>query len=313
MIAGTLVCLNLCQLVGAHYLRQDLKERISFMAKAEPKVVSSSESNSLSYLEADSSEKLEESASFRERGWKTIVRICLPIGVMCLLIWLDEGILATAIPDISDEFHTFEQIGWYGPAYLFGLCVFQLPFGTAFKIFPSRIIYLISLVVFELRSILQAAAPSSQVFIFGRVLAGIGGSEVLGGSLTLFSEEVPKSKLLNVTGAFSWVHTIASIGAPIIGGAITSSSLGWRWYVEIEVLSRGKSLTQQVLLHQSHHFRLCHWANTVCLEGQAYVWWQSQRTQHKAMPRQIRYSGDFHFYCSDRLPPPRTPIRWPQQ
>lgn len=188
------------------------------MAHVDSNKTTEVESVSTKELEANLSEKPSESTTFSNRGWKTVLPICLPIGTVCLLVWLDEGILATAIPAISDEFRAFDQIGWYGPAYLFGLCVFQLPFGTAYKLFPSRIIYLVSLLIFELGSIIQAAAQSSESFISGRVLAGVGAAGVLGGSLTLFSEEVPKARLPYVTGAFSWVHTIASIGAPIVGG-----------------------------------------------------------------------------------------------
>lgn len=158
-----------------------------------------------------------------------LLAICIPIALISFLVWLDETILATAIPSVSDEFDSFSQIGWYGPAYLFGLCTCQLPFGQVYQDFPPHITYLISLLIFEAASILQAAAPSSVAFIAGRVFAGIGGSGVLAGSLTLFSEEIPKSKLPYIMGSFSWVHILGSITGPIIGGAITSSSLTWRW------------------------------------------------------------------------------------
>ena len=147
-----------------------------------------------------------------------------------MLVWLDEGILATAIPRISDEFNSFDQIGWYGPSYLFGLCACQLPFGRAYKDFPSKSTYLVSLLIFEVASIVQAAALFSVAFIVERVLAGISGSGVLAGSLTIFSEEIPKAKFPYVMGAFGWVHSIGGIAGPVIGGAIISSSLTWRWY-----------------------------------------------------------------------------------
>ncbi|KAK3174858.1 hypothetical protein OEA41_002104 [Lepraria neglecta] len=75
------------------------------------------------------------------------------------------------------------------------------------------------LLIFEVASVVQAAAPSSVAFIVGRVLSGIGGSGVLAGSLTIFSEEIPKAKLPYVMGAFGWVHSIGGIAGPVIGGA----------------------------------------------------------------------------------------------
>lgn len=182
--------------------------------------------------EQDSS-KTADSSAFSNKSWKTILATCVPIALICLLVWLDEGILATAIPRISDEFNSFDQIGWYGPSYLFGLCACQLPFGRAYKDFSSKVTYLISLLIFEVASVIQAAAPSSEAFIVGRVLAGVGGSGVLAGSLTIFSEEIPKAKLPYVMATFSWVQIIGGIAGPVIGGAISSSSLTWRWYLNI--------------------------------------------------------------------------------
>jgi len=49
----------------------------------------------------------------------------------------------------------------------------QLPFGRAYKEFPSKITYLISLLIFEVASVVQAAAPSSEAFVVGRVVEAI--------------------------------------------------------------------------------------------------------------------------------------------
>ena len=154
---------------------------------------------------------------------------CLALGLVCFLVWLDEGILATVIPSISNHFQSFSALAWYAPSYLFGLCAFQLPFGRVYKDFPTRPTFLVSLFIFEVASIIQAAAPNSAAFIVGRVIAGIGGSGVLTGALTILSQEIPKSKLPFVMGSFSWVHGVCGITGPIIGGAIASSRLSWRW------------------------------------------------------------------------------------
>ncbi|TGO24600.1 hypothetical protein BPAE_0099g00360 [Botrytis paeoniae] len=170
-----------------------------------------------------------DSFPISDKSWKSILSHVAPIVLVCLLVWLDEGILATAIPSISDEFKSFDQIGWYGPSYLFGLCASQLPFGRAYKDFPTKVTYMFSLLIFEVASIIQAAAPSSAAFIVGRIFAGMGGAGVLAGSLTIFSEEIPKAKLPYIMGAFGLVQSVGGIAGPTIGGAITSSSLTWRW------------------------------------------------------------------------------------
>lgn len=162
-------------------------------------------------------------------SFRQLVAQCLALGLVVFLVWLDEGILATIIPSISNYFQSFSALAWYAPSYLFGLCAFQLPFGRVYKDFPTRPTFLVSLLIFEIGSIVQATAPNSAAFIVGRVITGIGGSGVLTGALTILSQDIPKSKLPFIMGCFSWIHGLCGITGPIIGGAIASSTLSWRW------------------------------------------------------------------------------------
>jgi hypothetical protein len=43
-----------------------------------------------------------------------MVAICAAV----FLVALDQTIIATAIPRITDQFHSIDDIGWYGSAYL---------------------------------------------------------------------------------------------------------------------------------------------------------------------------------------------------
>ena len=46
--------------------------------------------------------------------------LCLAVFLMAL----DQSIIATAIPRITDEFHSLGDVGWYGSAYLVSLPIF---------------------------------------------------------------------------------------------------------------------------------------------------------------------------------------------
>ena len=175
-------------------------------------------------LEASACEVVSKPTTFTQ-----LLTECLALGLVVFLVWLDEGILATVIPSISNEFQSFSALAWYAPSYLFGLAAFQLPLGRVYKDFPTRPTFLMSILIFEVASIIQAAAPNSAAFIIGRVIAGIGGSGVLTGALTILSQQIPKSKLPFIMGSFSWIHGVCGITGPIIGGAIASSRLSWRW------------------------------------------------------------------------------------
>ncbi|KAM7210495.1 major facilitator superfamily transporter [Rhypophila decipiens] len=154
--------------------------------------------------------------------WLSIV-----CGILCP--FLDEGIIATAIPQITDEFGSISHIGWYGSAYLMTMSAFQLVFGRLYGNFEAKSVFLISLALFELGSVLCAACPSSEMLILGRAIAGVGGAGVCSGVFALFALALPASKLPTYICAMGTVYRLSAVLGPIIGGVITNSRLTWRW------------------------------------------------------------------------------------
>jgi len=52
-------------------------------------------------------------------GFK-LFTILAAVTFVCFLVLLDSSIVATAIPRITNEFHSLSDIGWYGAAYQLG-------------------------------------------------------------------------------------------------------------------------------------------------------------------------------------------------
>lgn len=79
-------------------------------------------------------------------------RLAIVIGSLCLgifLLGLDQNIIGVAIPRITTEFKALDDIAWYGSAYLLTITAFQPFFGNLYKYFNAKIVYLVSLVLFE--------------------------------------------------------------------------------------------------------------------------------------------------------------------
>lgn len=57
-----------------------------------------------------------------------------------------------AIPQITDDFNSLDDVGWYGSAYLLTCCAFQLQFGKIYTYFPIKITFLTSILLFEVGS-----------------------------------------------------------------------------------------------------------------------------------------------------------------
>jgi len=54
------------------------------------------------------------------------------------LVALDRTIVATAVPRITDEFHSLGDIGWYGSVYMLTTSASQLLFGRIYKFYSMK-------------------------------------------------------------------------------------------------------------------------------------------------------------------------------
>ncbi|KAF8861348.1 MFS general substrate transporter [Acephala macrosclerotiorum] len=146
------------------------------------------------------------------------------------MIAIDGGILATAIPRITSDFHNLNDVGWYGSAYLLTEMAFQPTFGRIYTFFDARITYLVSIVIFGVGSIVCAAAPNSSALIIGRAISGAGAAGLLCGSLLIYGRSVPlRKRPLGLTLVTS-MYRIAGLIRPTLGSVITDiPRLTWRF------------------------------------------------------------------------------------
>jgi hypothetical protein len=93
----------------------------------------------------------------------------------------DKLIISTAIPEITNEFHSANDIGWYGTAFLLSNCAFLLVFGKLYTIFDIKSTFLAAVFLFELGSAVCGSAPNSIAFIIGRAISGLGAGGVQSG------------------------------------------------------------------------------------------------------------------------------------
>ncbi|KAK9416944.1 putative Major facilitator superfamily (MFS) profile domain-containing protein [Seiridium unicorne] len=157
-------------------------------------------------------------------------------GLFCgvFVMALDATIIGTVVPIISTEFNALDDIAWYGSGYLLTITALQPTFGKLYRIVNVKWAFMACVVVFEVGSVLCAAAPSSVVFIIGRAVAGAGAAGLFQGALAIITKSVSLQKrplcISMVTSAFA---VSVCIGPPI-GGAL-ADSVTWRWAFWINV------------------------------------------------------------------------------
>ncbi|PIG79519.1 efflux pump antibiotic resistance protein [Aspergillus arachidicola] len=154
--------------------------------------------------------------------------IIISLNLAMFLVGLDNTIISSAIPKITDQFHALGDVGWYASAYLLTNCAFQLIWGKLFTFYVVKWVYLTALFIFELGSLICAVAPSSTALIVGRAIAGIGGGGVGNGSFLLIAHCVPPRQRPAFIGMMGSMYGIASIAGPLMGGAFTDN-ISWRW------------------------------------------------------------------------------------
>jgi MFS family permease len=141
---------------------------------------------------------------------------------------LDSTIISTAIPSITTEFGSISNIAWYGSSYIITNAAFQPSWGKAYQYFSLKTTYLMSILVFEIGNVICAIAPRSEVLIFGRIVAGMGGGGVMTGALISIAFTAGPERRAAYMGLCGVTFGIASVVGPLLGGALTDG-LGWRW------------------------------------------------------------------------------------
>ncbi|CAI4216987.1 unnamed protein product [Parascedosporium putredinis] len=126
-----------------------------------------------------------------------VLALCLSILVMSL----DNNVIATAIPTITDEFSRLDHVGWYGSAYLLTTASLQLLFGKFYTFWNMKTVFISAVAIFELGSLICGVAPTSLAFILGRAVAGVGGAGIFTGAFTILAYTVPLEKRPLYTGA----------------------------------------------------------------------------------------------------------------
>ncbi|CAI7598280.1 unnamed protein product [Penicillium viridicatum] len=143
-------------------------------------------------------------------------------------IALDNTILSTAVPKITEQFNSLGDLSWYASAYLLTTCAVTLPFGKVYTYYSTKWTYMIALGLFELGSLICAVTPTSKGLIFGRAIAGVGSGGLSPGALLVLANSVPLHRRALYFGIIGSTSGIATITGPLLGGLLTDH-VSWRW------------------------------------------------------------------------------------
>ncbi|KAI9148201.1 Efflux pump mlcE [Paramyrothecium foliicola] len=145
--------------------------------------------------------------------------VMFSVTLAAFLMLLDASVVATAIPKITSEFQSLDDIG---------CCAFQPLSGKIYTHFNVKWTYLSFFAVFELGSLLCGAAVSSSMLCIGRAVAGLGAAGLLNGGLTMLPLTVAEQQRPKYQGVLMGIACLGLLCGPLVGGALTEHAT-WRW------------------------------------------------------------------------------------
>lgn len=166
-------------------------------------------------------------------GWGQLLieRRLARFVLICLGIWLnaaDALVTATIMPSVAADIGGYAYFAWTTSAFILGTIVagasaglVSLRTGLRFSMVASALVYVVGCVI-------SAVAPEIFLFIFGRLLQGLGAGAVVGLCYVAIGTVFPENLWARILASVSAIWGGATLLGPLIGGLFAEAGL-WRW------------------------------------------------------------------------------------
>ncbi|MEU8678912.1 MDR family MFS transporter [Streptomyces sp. NPDC048560] len=154
--------------------------------------------------------------------------VILALMIAMLLAMLDNLIVGTAMPTIVGDLGGMEHLSWVVTSYTLATAASTPIWGKLGDMYGRKGIFLASIVIFLIGSVLSGMAQDMNQLIGFRAIQGLGAGGLMVGVMAIIGDLVPPRERGKYQGMMAGVMAIAMIGGPLVGGTITDH-LGWRW------------------------------------------------------------------------------------
>ncbi|KAI4716185.1 MFS general substrate transporter [Aureobasidium sp. EXF-10727] len=179
---------------------------------------------------------VEEDAQEYELTGLGLITVISGLVLAIFLVSLDSAIVATAVPYVTAEFKSAGDTAWYGSAYTLATCALQPIAGKLYAKFSVKTMFLVFMALFEIGSLVCAAAPNAIGLIVGRSIAGAGAAGCTTGAFTIVAVSVRLPRRTTYLSALQSTFGIGIMLGPLLGGVLTQR-VTWRWcfYINLPI------------------------------------------------------------------------------
>ena len=156
------------------------------------------------------------------------------LAMAVLLASLETSIIATAMPTIAGQFNAFESYAWVGTAYIVTSAIGTPLLGKLSDLYGRRRIFLVTLGVFIVGSLLCGASQSMGQLIAARAFQGLGGGSVQALAFAILGDILPPRERGRYIGYFTLAFVGSALLGPLVGGFIIDH-WSWPWIFYINV------------------------------------------------------------------------------
>jgi predicted MFS family arabinose efflux permease len=162
---------------------------------------------------------------------RTRLETAIIMASLCASVFLaalDTTIITTALPTISEHFHSNAGYTWIGSAYLLANAASTPSWGKFSDIWGRKPILLVAAAIFFIGSLLAAVSVNIGMLITARAIQGIGGGGLIILVNICISDLFSMRNRGTYFGVIGMVWAFASAVGPILGGVFTEK-VSWRW------------------------------------------------------------------------------------
>lgn len=164
-----------------------------------------------------------------------LLRIAGVCGLACIMAILDNTVVAVAQRTFADQFGTTQAIAsWTIAGYMLAFATVIPITGWASDRFGTKRLFMGSILLFTVGSLLCAVAPNILLLIIFRVLQGIGGGMLLPLSWTILTREAGPKRVGRLMAIGGIPILLGPIGGPILGGWLIDA-YGWKWIFLVNI------------------------------------------------------------------------------